>query len=270
MSRHRLARSRATILLYHGIGACPAAGRPHLCINVSRDVFAAQIAFLVRHRRVVSLAELLARPDGPGAGPPTVALTFDDGYQSMLTEALPVLRHYGVPATVFVPTRWIGENNGWMAEHACYPLPLMSESGLCEVESAGISVESHGHSHLHLATVSEDVVRQDLRSSVEILERLLGRPPRYLAYPFGTHSPQVEAIAAETGFSAVLTAFEDGAGGTPGFAHERVDMDGRESALRLRLKTRGGYLALRRSRAGAAAAAIVRWVVRRPVAGPSG
>jgi peptidoglycan/xylan/chitin deacetylase (PgdA/CDA1 family) len=103
-----------------------------------------------------------------------------------------------------------------------------------------------------------------------MLERVIGRRPRYLAYPIGTHSPPVEAIAAQTGFSAVFRAFEDGAGGTPGFAHERVDMDGRESAPRLRLKTRGGYLALRRARAGAAAAATVRWVIRPPAAGPSG
>ena len=239
-------------------------------MNVSSDVFAAQIDFLLRHRRVVSLTDLLAHPEGPAAGPPSVALSFDDGYLSVLTEVLPVLRQHRLPATVFVPTRWIGDQNHWTAGHDCYPLPLLSESELREVESAGISVESHGHAHVELPTLSEDVVRQDLQASVEILERVIGRRPRYLAYPFGTHSPAVEAIAAQTGFSAVLTAFEEGAGGTPGFAHERVDMDGRESALRLRLKTRGGYLALRRSRAGAAAAAAVRWVIPRPAAGRLG
>jgi peptidoglycan/xylan/chitin deacetylase (PgdA/CDA1 family) len=270
MGRLRFARSRATILLYHGIGACPAGVQPHLCLNVSSDVFAAQIDFLVRRRRVVSLADLLAQPEGPAAGPPIVALSFDDGYRSVLTEALPVLRRHCLSATVFVPTRWIGDRNRWATEHTCYPLPLMSESELREVESAGISVESHGHAHVDLRTVSEDLVRQDLRTSVEILERVVGRRPRYLAYPFGTHSPQVEAIAAQTGFSAVLTAFHEGAGGTPGFAHERVDLDGRESSLRLWLKTRGGYPELRRSRAGAVAANAVRRVVRRPVAGPPG
>jgi peptidoglycan/xylan/chitin deacetylase (PgdA/CDA1 family) len=266
----RLARSRATILLYHGVGACPSGGRPHLCMNVSSDVFAAQIAFLVRRRRVVSLTELLAEPEGPAAGGPTVAISFDDGYRSVLTEALPVLRRHHLPATVFVPTRWIGDWNRWTGDHPCSPLPLMSESELRVVDSAGIRVESHGHAHLDLRTVSDEVVRQDLRTSVEILERVIGRRPQYLAYPFGTHSPRVEAIAAQTGFSAVLTAFHEGAGGTPGFAHERVDLDGRESPLRLWLKTRGGYPALRRSRAGAMAATAVRRVVRRPVADPPG
>jgi peptidoglycan/xylan/chitin deacetylase (PgdA/CDA1 family) len=270
MRRYRFARSRATILLYHGIGACPSGGRPHLCVNVSSDVFAAQIDFLVRRRRVVSLTDLLAEPEGPASGPPIVAVSFDDGYRSVLTEALPVLRRHDLPATVFVPTRWIGDWNRWTGDHPCSPLPLMSEPELREAESAGISVESHGHAHLDLRTVSEQVVREDLRTSVEILERVVGRRPRYLAYPFGTHSPQVETIAAQTGFSAVLTAFHQGAGGTPGFAHERVDLDGRESSLRLWLKTRGGYPALRRSRAGTVAASAVRRVVRRPVAGPSG
>ena len=150
-----------------------------------------------RHRHVVSLTELWPA-EGRAEGPPIVALSFDDGYRSVLTEVLPVLRRHRLPATVFVPTRWIGDLNHWSAGHPCYPLPLLSESELREVDAAGISVESHGHAHIELSTVSEDIVRQDLQASVEILERLVGRRPRYLAYPFGTHSPKVEAIAVQT------------------------------------------------------------------------
>jgi peptidoglycan/xylan/chitin deacetylase (PgdA/CDA1 family) len=226
--------------------------------------------FLSRHRRVIPLTNLLAEPDGPASGSPTVALTFDDGLRSVLTEALPVLRRLMLPATVFVPSRWIGSVNSWMAGSTCYPLPLMTEDELREVESGGITVESHGHDHIDMSVVPQSVVRDDLRASVDIIEGVVGRRPRYLAYPFGTHSPQAEAIAAQAGFSAALTAFATGAGGTPGFAYERVDMDGHESTLRLALKTRGGYLAMRRSRAGTAAAAAVRRVVRRPVEGRSG
>jgi peptidoglycan/xylan/chitin deacetylase (PgdA/CDA1 family) len=226
--------------------------------------------FLSRHRRVIPLADLLAEPQGPASGPPTVALTFDDGLRSVLTEALPVLRRLMLPATLFVPTRWIGRANGWMAGSTCYPLPLMTEDELREVDRGGISVESHGHKHIDMSAIPDGVVRDDLRASVDIIEGVVGRRPRYLAYPFGTHSPQAEAIAAQSGFSAVLTAFATGVGGTPGFAYERVDMDGHESTLRLALKTRGGYLAMRRSRAGGAAAAAVRRVVRRPVEGGSG
>jgi peptidoglycan/xylan/chitin deacetylase (PgdA/CDA1 family) len=138
------------------------------------------------------------------------------------------------------------------------------------VDRGGISVESHGHEHIDMSAIPEGVVRDDLRASVDIIERVVGRRARYLAYPFGTHSPQAEAIAAQSGFSAVLTAFAAGAGGMPGFAHERVDMDSHESTLRLALKTRGGYLAMRRSRPGVAAATAVRRVVRRPVEGRSG
>lgn len=42
------------------------------------------------------------------AARPVAAITFDDGYRDLYDEALPVLKRLGLPATVFVPTAYIG------------------------------------------------------------------------------------------------------------------------------------------------------------------
>ena len=62
-----------------------------------------------------------------------MAVTFDDGYRSVLDEAVPVLQRYGFPAVCFVPTRWIGEANGWDTfKPTDRALPILSAEGLVE------------------------------------------------------------------------------------------------------------------------------------------
>ena len=97
--------NRGTVIVYHGLGDCPPAQDPyHLLMPIAK--FARHMDYLARHRRVVPLADLVAGRIGKGRA--AVAITFDDGYTSVLDEAVPVLRRHGFPATCFVPTKWIG------------------------------------------------------------------------------------------------------------------------------------------------------------------
>ena len=68
-------------------------------------------ADLAATRRVVPLADALDAPLPPGK--PVVAITFDDGYRSVREHALPILEQHGFPATMFVPTAYVGDENRW-------------------------------------------------------------------------------------------------------------------------------------------------------------
>ena len=230
--------TRATVLAYHGVADCRPEDDPHN-LFIAPAAFERQMAYLARRRRVVALDDLV---EGTlPSGPPAVALTFDDAYRSVLTDAAPVLQSFGFPATVFVPTRFVGGRNTWDPPSAA-PLDIMGAQELREAEAAGVRVESHGHAHINLEEADEAQAREDLQASVEALESLLGRRPRYLAYPFRTASPTVQRIAAELGFAA---AFSIDLPGDGPYARPRVQVTPLDGPRLFALKTTGHYLRLR-------------------------
>src|SRR3989304_4091224 len=86
------------ILIYHQVGSYP--GR----YNVPRQVFEAQMAYLAQNGYTsVSIDQIAAALRGQSGLPPCpVAITFDDGYTSVYSNALPILQQYGLRATFYI------------------------------------------------------------------------------------------------------------------------------------------------------------------------
>ncbi|BCA54463.1 hypothetical protein W02_16030 [Nitrospira sp. KM1] len=107
-------RSKALILLYHRTSEVET--DPQL-LSVTPKHFSDHLAHLVKRYSVMSLDELvcarLARRDIPDR---TIAVTFDDGYADNLTEAMPLLERFNVPATVFVAGLAFDDQPFWWDE----------------------------------------------------------------------------------------------------------------------------------------------------------
>jgi len=94
----RTAASKFGILCYHRVGT---EGVP-LFSRLDPRTFEAQMGYIRKHYRVVSLAQLCHELQQAHPVPPTVAITFDDGYRDLYSRAFPVLQRYEIPATVYL------------------------------------------------------------------------------------------------------------------------------------------------------------------------
>ncbi len=105
-------RGCAAILTYHRILSSDDLRsqfvQPGMYVGV--EAFRMQMDYLRRESCVISFAELLRRwSEGDwDAGVPYCVITFDDGWLDNYREAFPVLRGHGLPATIFLPTDFIG------------------------------------------------------------------------------------------------------------------------------------------------------------------
>ena len=125
-------------------------------------------------------------------------LTFDDAYRCVLERAAPIVRAFDVPATLFVPTDFVGkELDGY---------PVLSWPELRALSDAGWSLQSHGCSHRPFTDLTAGQMRTELAKSKRILERQLGRPVDSFAYPFGM-VPQDAGYLAALASSGYACAF---------------------------------------------------------------
>ncbi len=105
LAGHLIGRGRAVVLRYHSVGdgegPPPAYLEPSLCVDLG--AFVEQMRLLRERYRPVSMDEVVDAVEGRRELPAgAVAVTFDDGYRDNYTNALPVLRQYGIPATFYV------------------------------------------------------------------------------------------------------------------------------------------------------------------------
>ncbi len=218
----------AVVLTYHSV-ADPASR-----FSVSPVVFERQVRWLARHRTLVSLTEVVAHLGGASLPRGAVALTFDDGYRDTLTHALPILKKYGVPATLFLTTDLaVTEPFLGMARPDSW-------DKVRELARGGMGIEVHGHRHERLTDIEADrtALRSELETSRATIMRELGTTPRLLAYAYGAKSDAVVGEAQHMGFEAAFGMYEGSVQSDSNrFALRRVEVQGTMSFLLFALRT---------------------------------
>ena len=151
------------------------------------------------------LGELVRKAEEVGrADPRSLALTFDDAYACVASEALPVAAALGVAGTVFVNTEAVGGTNAWN-RRAGLRLRHCDWSDLDALRRAGWEIGSHGHGHFNLLALSDDEIREDIARSIKSLQAHLGCVPSSFAYPYGKFDDRVRAVVRERFAVAVAT-----------------------------------------------------------------
>ncbi len=174
----RLFAGRRIVLCYHGIAAGQA-GR-----------FRSQMEHLRRSRRA-----------------PAIGLTFDDAFENLLENALPVLDEFDISAVVFAVPGNLGRTPQWRISpgHPEYGERIMTAEQLRRIADRNITIGSHTQTHPALPELSREQIRRELAESKRNLEELIGRPVVDLALPHGACNDVVLDVAREVGYSRVYT-----------------------------------------------------------------
>ena len=175
--------------------------------------------------------------------PRTLAVTFDDGYVSVLERAEPILSRLGLPATVFIPTAFMERRqqllwNGvahWADTAFGEELRGMDWNDLRSLVELGWEVGSHTRTHRRLTRLGDQAMRAELADSLLECERQLGAPCTAIAYPYGDADERVTAAAENAGYLAGAWLSSSLAAGGP-LRWPRIGIHHVDGAWRFRVK----------------------------------
>ena len=248
------------ILTYHSVNT----DREHET-NILPDTFAKQMAFLRSFADVRDLGDMFESPSA--TGPQVVAVTLDDGYADNLHVAAPILDRHHLPATCFVAVGYVGTDSRLPhdGEAGAEAARLLSWDELRELPAKGVTVGSHGLSHVSLSLAPNDVRHREIHASRAVLQRRIGQSVKVISVPYGKQEDYTRAVIDEAraaGYCAAVTARYgwNWIGDDP-FELRRIGVDASDTLFTLRAKLNGALdmLILAETRAGRR---LVRWVNR--------
>ena len=193
------------ILVYHQIAEAPPKGSPFRSLYVAPGDFARQMAFLkLLGYRGLSMGDLLPYLNGEKKGR-VVGITFDDGYQNNIANALPVLKKQRFSSTCYAVSGLLGQTNSWDKHLGIAQAPLMTEDDVRQWVVGGQEIGSHTHQHLDLLGTDDEACRADIALGKTSLEAIVGRPVDHFCFPYGRYEPKHAVIAREAGFKSATT-----------------------------------------------------------------
>lgn len=207
--RLRPPRRGVVVLLYHRVGR-----RTGSSVDLPLDLFVEQMEMLAESGRVLSLSQALVAvaAEPPEAAPDQreplrrgardgIVITFDDGTADFVDLAVPVLKRYSLPVTIYVATDFVERG---------VPFPRgeqpASWAALNDAQSTGfVTVGSHTHTHRLLDRVGPAEARDEIDRSCDLIGERLGTRAADFAYPKALPSaPAVEDLVRRRFRSAAL------------------------------------------------------------------
>ena len=118
-----------------------------------------------------------------------VLLTIDDGFSSFYENAWPILKKKKIPFILFVSTREVGAFN------------YMTWDQIREIMKEDfVEIGNHSHTHEYLVEETNDLILADIKKSILIFKRELGKNSDFFSYPFGEYSLEFKKIIKSLGF----------------------------------------------------------------------
>ena len=123
-----------------------------------------------------------------------VALTFDDGCETDLITAAPILKEFGFHATFYITVGFLGKRG------------FMSKQQARELAQTGMEVGCHSLTHPFLSDLDETGLRREIADAKRQLEDITGASIRHYSCPGGRWDERVARVALQAGYESVATS----------------------------------------------------------------
>lgn len=241
----RIVKLAVSLVVRSGDAVAELFGRkPGTCVVVyyhevparERERFARQMDYLARCTTV-----LPADYDGVlEAKKNYTVITFDDGFVSVMENALPELQRHKIGATIFVPSGYLGQQPGWIKNGK--KEWVMSPEQLRAAQRGGLAIGSHTVRHVRLDKLPLEEAVAEMAISKQELEKVLEQPITTFSFPHGAFTPAILDRAMKVGYTRVF-GIEPArlTGQLSGFLVHRVAVNPSDWPIEFRLKVRGAY-----------------------------
>ncbi|MEI7955641.1 MAG: polysaccharide deacetylase family protein, partial [Verrucomicrobiota bacterium] len=194
--------ARVAVLGYHDLSE----NESETAMRMHTSKFRKQMAALRQLGiTVISLDDFLAWKRGAKSIPEkSILLTFDDGWKSVYTDALPILKEFGYPFTLYLYKNYI--DGGKKA---------LTSAMISEILQHGGSLGSHSVSHPYPTTIKahrkkgehdfDAFLRKEMGESKRFIESKFSTPSTTYAYPGGFVTEEMFPLADEFGYTSLFT-----------------------------------------------------------------
>ncbi len=174
-------------------------------LHVPPKLFSLQMKLLkILGYRGLNMSELQPYLAGKKTGK-VVGITFDDGYQNNLINALPILKKYGFSATCYLVSQNIAGFNYWDIDKGITKNPTMDQSEVRAWIDGGMEIGSHAQHHIRLSQCDASTLTQEITQSKKDLQQQFNCSVDHFCYPYGDHSDSVVSAVKKAGYLSATT-----------------------------------------------------------------
>lgn len=176
------------IFMYHGLErGAQYSGEVY---TLSKTVFKRHLEFIAEMELEVTKLEeepVVSKDKG-------IIFTFDDGEETVYSEAFPLMREFNYRGEVYITTDWIDKKG------------YLTKSQIMELLRDGWNIGSHGKTHSFLRVLSDSGLKKELSYSKKLLEDLTGKSVLGLSLPGGRGDKRVYEFASKEGYKYILSS----------------------------------------------------------------
>ena len=183
----------AIVLMYHRFGQ-----PEHPSTNIDKELFKRQMYYLKEKKfNVIPLSQLIDIFENNKPMPKKVVIiTIDDGFKSVYTNALSILKELKFPFSVFISSKFVSDS---------IKSDFMSWDMLKELINNKGEIFNHSHDHQSLLNLSKEHARNSIEKTQNELKKNLGVNSMIFSYPYGEYSIKKKELIREMGFKLAFS-----------------------------------------------------------------